>query len=125
MPLAIGYKRSLPETPVIAFTGDAGLEMVLGELATLRDCGEPVIVLVFVDESLALIELKQRGVGHANAGVDFASLDYAAIGRSLGGHGVTVRSRAELATALEAAFAAERFTVIGCKLERHAYDGRI
>jgi acetolactate synthase-1/2/3 large subunit len=37
LPLAIGAKLAAPERPVVAFTGDAGLEMVLGELATLRD----------------------------------------------------------------------------------------
>ena len=42
-----------PERAVVAFTGDAGLEMILGELATLRDLKLPVIVVVFVDASLA------------------------------------------------------------------------
>jgi len=37
LPLAIGAKIADPGRPVVAFSGDAGLEMVLGELATLRD----------------------------------------------------------------------------------------
>ena len=32
----------------------------MGELATLRDLKLPVVIVVFVDKSLALIELKQR-----------------------------------------------------------------
>jgi len=56
---------------VIAFMGDAGLEMVLGEIGTLRDMGLPLVVAVFVDRSLALIEMKQRRTGMQNAGVDF------------------------------------------------------
>jgi acetolactate synthase I/II/III large subunit len=35
LPLAIGYQLASSTTKVIAFMGDAGLEMVLGELATL------------------------------------------------------------------------------------------
>ena len=55
VPLAMGFQIASPESPVVAFTGDAGLEMVLGELATLRDLKLPLVIVVFVDESLALI----------------------------------------------------------------------
>ncbi len=55
MPLAMGHKIANPDTPVIAFTGDAGLEMILGEMATLRDMQLPVVTVVFVDESLSMI----------------------------------------------------------------------
>ena len=60
LPLAIGAKLSDPKRRVICFVGDASLEMVLGELATLRDQGQDILVVVFVDRSLALIEKKQR-----------------------------------------------------------------
>ena len=56
LPLATGAKLADPGRVVVAFMGDGGLEMVLGELITLRDLGLPVIVIVFVDASLALIE---------------------------------------------------------------------
>jgi acetolactate synthase-1/2/3 large subunit len=71
LPLAMGFKYARPDAPVIAFTGDAGLEMVLGELSTLRDLGLPVVIVVFVDESLALIELKQRAMGDTECGGRF------------------------------------------------------
>jgi len=124
LPLAIGAKLAAPETPVVAFTGDAGLEMVLGELATLRDLKLPVVVVVFVDASLALIEIKQRGAGLANAGVDFGETDFAAVAQALGGRGVDVTNRAELRQAVEAGLEAETFTVIAAHIDRGAYDGR-
>ena len=124
LPLATGAKLAAPERPVVAFTGDAGLEMVLGELATLRDLAIPVVVVVFVDASLALIELKQRGRGMANLGVDFGATDFVAVAEALGGRGVAVRDRAALAAALEAGFAAEGFTVVAAEIGRQAYDGR-
>ena len=58
--LATGAKLADPGRVVVAFMGDGGLEMVLGELITLRDLGLPVIVMVFVDASLALIEKTKR-----------------------------------------------------------------
>ena len=80
--------------------------------------------MVFVDASLALIELKQRQRQMSNAGVDFGSHDFAALGRAFGGLGHTVTSRAELEAALREALHAETFTVIAAMIGRGSYDGR-
>ncbi|MDH3916697.1 MAG: thiamine pyrophosphate-binding protein [Rhodospirillales bacterium] len=124
LPLGIGAKLAAPERPVVVFTGDAGLEMVLGELATLRDLKLPLVIVVFVDSSLALIELKQRDRGLPNRGVDFGATDFPAVARALGGKGVAVRDRAALAEALQAGLADERFTLIAAEIGPRAYDGR-
>ena len=93
--------------------GDAGLEMIMGELATLRDLALPVVIVVFIDASLALIELKQRKGGLRNMGVDFGATDFPAVAEALGGRGVAVRDRAALAEAVKAGLAEDgRFTVI-------------
>ncbi|HSF96103.1 MAG TPA: thiamine pyrophosphate-binding protein [Thermohalobaculum sp.] len=125
LPLAMGFKHARPASPVIAFTGDAGLEMVLGELSTLRDLGLPVVIVVFVDQSLALIELKQRAMGIQNAGVDFRRTDFAAVARAYGGHGVAVSGPGEAGPAVAEALAAERFTIVAVEIPRRAYDGLI
>ncbi len=125
LPLAIGAKLAEPKRAVVAFTGDAGLEMVLGELATLRDLKLPVIVIVFVDASLALIELKQRNGGRENLGVDFEETDFAALAQALGGRGVVFEVRERLANEIETALDAESFTVLACRIDRFAYDGRL
>jgi acetolactate synthase-1/2/3 large subunit len=125
VPLAIGAKLAEPRRPAVAFTGDGGLDMVMGELATARDLKVPVVVVVFADNSLALIEMKQRAMGLANAAVDFPSTDYAQVARALGGEGHLCRSRAELERALARALEADRFTVVSCEFPRSAYDGRI
>ena len=124
VPLAIGAKLAAPERPAVAVVGDAGLEMVLGELATARVLGLPIIVIVVVDDSLALIEMKQRAQGYANVGVDFDATDFEAVGTALGGVGVTVRTADEMTEQLALALARDRFTLIAAKVARHAYDGR-
>ncbi len=123
LPLAMGFKYARPDAPVIAFMGDAGLEMTLGELATLRDLELPLVVVVFVDRSLALIELKQRGMGVQNAGVDFQRTDFAALARVYGGNGVTVTAPGDAGPAVAEALAADRFTIIAVEIPRRAYDG--
>lgn len=125
VPLAIGAKLVEPNRTVVSFSGDAGFLMVAGEMSTAAENGHNTIFVVFVDESLALIELKQRQRQLPNAGVDFIGHDYAAIGRAFGGHGATVTNRAELRAALEDAMAAEKFTVIAAVIEPQSYDGRI
>ncbi len=125
LPLAIGTAVCAPERTVVSFSGDAGFLMVAGELATAAELGVRAIFIVFVDASLALIELKQRQRQMRNAAVDFARHDFAAMGRALGGQGHTVHSRAELVAALAAARDADGFTVIACEIERGSYDGRI
>ncbi|PKP74518.1 MAG: acetolactate synthase [Alphaproteobacteria bacterium HGW-Alphaproteobacteria-6] len=125
LPLAMGAQIADPARPVVAFSGDAGFLMVAGELSTAAELGLRTIFVVFVDASLALIEMKQRQRQMANAGVDFARHDFAAIGRAFGGNGVRVTDRAGLRAALQAALAAESFTVIAAEIDARSYDGRI
>ncbi|MGS4946139.1 thiamine pyrophosphate-binding protein [Meridianimarinicoccus sp. RP-17] len=124
VPLAIGAQVAEPERTVVSFSGDAGFLMVAGELATAADLGLRTIFVVFVDRSLALIEMKQRARQLPNAGVDFGRTDFAALGRAMGGAGHAVRSVAELETALAATPRADTFTVIAAEIDRGAYDGR-
>ncbi|GAA6158539.1 acetolactate synthase large subunit [Ruegeria sp. HU-ET01832] len=125
VPMAIGLKLAEPDRPVISFSGDAGFLMVAGELSTAAEMGGNPIFLVFVDASLALIELKQRQRQMGNTGVDFDRHDFAAMGRAFGGNGHTVRNREELRAALDAAVKADGFTVIAAEIDRGGYDGRI
>ncbi|UWR21639.1 thiamine pyrophosphate-binding protein [Sulfitobacter sp. S190] len=125
LPLAMGAALVSPDRTVVSFSGDAGFLMIAGELSTAAELGIKPIFIVFVDASLALIELKQRGRQLHNAGVDFGHHDFAALGRALGGAGHTVRSRADLEAALDTAQSADTFTVIACEIDRGAYDGRI
>ncbi len=123
LPLAIGYKIAAPGRPVVAFTGDAGLEMALGELATLRDLALPIAVVVFVDQSLGLIELKQRASGFTKLGVDFGGTDFVALAGALGGVGCAVTSASALKKELKEAFTRETFTLIACPIDVTDYEG--
>ena len=125
LPLAMGAKIAEPSRPVVSFAGDAGMLMVAGELSTAAELGLNMICVVFVDASLALIELKQRQRQLKNAAVDFGRHDFTSIGKAFGGNGHTVRSRAELAKALKSALASEHFTVIAAEIDRAGYDSRI
>ncbi|EPJ44924.1 MAG: acetolactate synthase AlsS [Osedax symbiont Rs2] len=126
LPLAIGYKKANPQVPVIAFSGDAGLEMVLGDLATLRDLKLAITLVVFVDDSLALIEMKQRAMGYENLGVDSAgSTDFVSIAQAFNLTAHWIYDDLQLRQALDTALHSQQATVLACRISRHSYDGKI
>ncbi|MEM7717576.1 MAG: thiamine pyrophosphate-binding protein [Pseudomonadota bacterium] len=123
VPLAMGMQMVEPARTVVSFSGDAGFLMVVGDLATAAERKLSTIFVVFVDASLALIELKQRGRHLKNTGVDFEGTDIARVGRAFGGLGFSVSSEAELRDALNEAKDADCFSVIAVQIDRKAYDG--
>jgi acetolactate synthase I/II/III large subunit len=126
LPLAMGHKIARPDVPVIAFMGDAGAEMVIGELATARDLKLPVIAIVLQDQALALIDLKQRSSGRKQVGVTFGATDFAAVAMAFGGHGEAVSSRDALEKAIMQALGRQdRFSLIAAKISDRAYEGRL
>ncbi len=123
VPLAMGQSIVEPDRTVVSFSGDAGFLMVAGELATAAENGLKTIFVVFVDASLALIELKQRQRQMDNRGVDFGHTNFAAIAKGFGGAGHRVTNETELRDAIQAATQSETFTVIAAEIERKSYDG--
>lgn len=124
LPLAMGHRLVEGSAPVVAFVGDAGLEMCLGELSTLRDLKIPVIICVMVDSSLSLIELKQRKSQLANVGVDFEETDFPSVAKAYGGHGVWIEDEQTLRKEAADALDRKTFTLLACRIERRAYDGK-
>jgi acetolactate synthase I/II/III large subunit len=123
LPLAIGAKVADPSRPVFAVMGDGGLEMGIGELATLRDLNLPITIVLFQDRSLALIALKQASAGLKSTGVTLGETDFAAVARGFGGFGVNVENCDDFRNELEAARERQGFTLIACKFDANAYDG--
>ncbi len=125
VPLALGRKIAEPSRPVAAFLGDAGLEMFLGELATIRDKKLGIPIIVFVDESLGLIEIKQRGSQMASLAVDFSGTDFPAVAQALGGYGAWCDTRQQVNDEVKAALGRDSFSLICARIGRKAYDGRL
>ncbi|OQP85124.1 decarboxylase [Rhizobium rhizosphaerae] len=123
LPLAIGARVADPARRVFAVMGDGGLEMGIGELATVRDLGLPLTIIVFQDRSLALIAMKQASARLAPAGVALGETDFATIARGFGGDGITVESMDAFRYALEASRHRPGFSLIACRFDASAYDG--
>lgn len=84
LPAGIAASLASPGRQVIAFTGDGGLLMCIGELATAARVGAKLCIVVFNDSTLSLIQIKQQGRGMARDGIDWPRQDFAAIARGFG-----------------------------------------
>jgi acetolactate synthase-1/2/3 large subunit len=121
LPAAIAAKLLFPQRPVLAMTGEAGLDMVIGEMALLDKHKLPITIVVFRDDTLSLIKLKQERMQLAETGVRTGSPDYALIAQAYGGTGVVVEDLASLKRAAHAALASARFTLIEARIDPAEY----
>ena len=123
LPLAIGAAVAGRHGRLHAVMGDGGLEMGIGELATLRDLGLPVTVVVFQDRSLALIAMKQASAALPAAGVALGETDFARVAEGFGGHGTTVETIDDFRNALQAARRRQGFSLVACRFDASLYEG--
>jgi acetolactate synthase-1/2/3 large subunit len=123
--LCLQQTRGLPQTPgapVLAFTGDGGLGMTLAEIETAVRLSLRVIVIVFNDAALSLIEIKQRPAGQGGAeAVRYRPVSFAAAAAAMGAAGAAVTSERELAAALADALARPGPTVIDASVDPACY----
>jgi pyruvate dehydrogenase (quinone) len=104
LPQAVGAQAAFPDRQVVAFSGDGGLAMLLGELLTLRQQGLPVKVVVLNNGSLGFVELEMKADGFVNFGTDLDNPNFADVANAVGVHGIRVERPAELDDALRDAF---------------------
>jgi acetolactate synthase-1/2/3 large subunit len=105
LPAAIAGAIARPDRQVACFVGDGGLGMTLAELETLARLDLPVVVIVFNDSALSLIEIKQAAEGHGGMGaVRYRTTDFARIAEAVGIPSRRVEDEQELRAALDAAF---------------------
>jgi acetolactate synthase-1/2/3 large subunit len=122
LPAAIGASLAEPDRPVVAFTGDGGLMMCPAELGTAVQAGcRNLVVVVFNDAAMSLIEVKQARRGLAQRGMDYAPADFAAVARGFGCEAWRVEEPAALEPAMRAAFACGRPALVDVVVDRHAY----
>jgi len=84
LPAAIGAALVDRSVPTIAFTGDGGLLMCLGELRTAAREVLPLRIIVFDDGALSLIKVKHIQRGYRTDPLSIGEIDWAAVGSGLG-----------------------------------------
>jgi pyruvate dehydrogenase (quinone) len=90
MPHALGAQDLDRDRQVIAFCGDGGLTMLLGDLLTAVAYDLPVKLIVFDNERLGMVKLEQEQGGLPEFGTHLTNPDLAAVARSIGLTGIRV-----------------------------------
>ena len=85
IPAALALQLLHPERKVVSLCGDGGFMMRLPELATAMQYRLPIVMVIFSDGRLSLIDVKQIKKGYAvPRGTDFTRPNYWDLGRSFG-----------------------------------------
>ena len=122
LPAAIAAALCAPQVPVVAFTGDGGLGMTLAEVETAVRLGLRVIVVVFNDAALSLIQIKQQPNGQGGEeAVRYRRTDFAAAAVAMGAVGAAVGTERDLAAALADALRRPGPTVIDASVDPACY----
>ena len=125
LPAAIAAALHDPKRGALAFTGDGGLLMGTGELATAVALGVKLVVVVFNDACLSLIDIKKGARDLPGGALGWPRVDFAATMRSLGGTGYTANTEAEYADALAQAIVAEGPVLIDVAVDPSGYPAQI
>ncbi|MFD7078844.1 thiamine pyrophosphate-dependent enzyme [Streptomyces sp. NPDC059918] len=96
MPQALGAQLWAPDRQVVAFCGDGGLSMLLGDLMTIKTYALPVKLVVFDNRRLGMVKLEQEQAGLPEFGTRLDNPDFAAVATALGLTGIRVTDPAEL-----------------------------
>lgn len=107
MPQAIGAALACPDKQVIAFCGDGGLSMSLGDLMTIVQYNLPVKIIVFNNRSLGMVKLEMEVAGIPDLETEMLNPDFTKVAEAMGMTGIAIIDPGEVKSGLEKAFLKE------------------
>ena len=105
MPHALGAQQLDRDRQVIAFCGDGGLTMLLGDLLTAVAFELPVKLVVFNNGRLGMVKLEQEQGGLPEFGTELRNPDLAAVATALGLTGIGISDPLDLEAGIARALA--------------------
>lgn len=112
MPAAIGLSAAMPEVQVVALCGDGGLSMSLGDLITVREEGLRPKIFVYNNSRLDFVAMEMKADGLLDSKTELGHTSYADIAAAIGLHSIRVERTADLAAAIDEAFAYDGAVVV-------------
>lgn len=114
VPAAVAAKCAFPDRPVLAYTGDAGLDMCLAEIPAAIQTGTPITIVVANNHTMAIERNRMLREGLVPEGVNRLAphSSYASFAELCGGKGYYVDDPAKVEAAIASAVKSEKLTVI-------------
>jgi len=125
LPAAIAAKLVHPDRDVVCLAGDGDFLMTAQELATARQAGAPVVVLVVDNGMYGTIRMHQeRRFPGRPSGTDLANPDFVALAQAFGAYAERVERTADLPDALDRALGAGTAALLHLPVDPEALTPR-
>lgn len=113
LPYSIAAKVAFPERQSIAFVGDGGFTMLMGEFATAVKYNLPILVVIIKNNVLGQIKWEQVVfLGNPQYVVELQPINFAMFAEACGGIGITVEKPDDLRPAFEKAIASGKPAIV-------------
>jgi pyruvate dehydrogenase (quinone) len=120
LPYAVGAQVAYPERQVVAFVGDGGFTMLMGEMATAVKYNLPIKVIVIKNNVLGQIKWEQMVfLGNPEYVCELQPIDFAAFARACGARGFLIERPDQCARVLEEALNTPGPAVIEAVVDPH------
>lgn len=104
LPYAIAAQIAFPDRQCIAFVGDGGFTMLMGEFATAVQYNLPIKIIIIKNNTLGMIRWEQMAfLGNPEYGVEFTPIDYVKFAEACGGIGYAIKEPSEIRSIMEQA----------------------
>lgn len=113
LPYTIAAQVAYPERQCIAFIGDGGFTMLMGDFVTAVKYELPIVVVVIKNNVLGQIKWEQVVfLGNPEYGVELQPINFAQFAEACGGVGISVDRPEDIAPALERALSLKKPCVV-------------
>ena len=113
LPYAIAAQIAFPDRQSIAFVGDGGFTMLMGEFATAVQYDLPIKVFVIKNDTLGMIRWEQMAfLGNPEFGVEFTPIDFAKFAEACGGIGYSIKEPNQVRSTVRNAMKESKPTLI-------------
>lgn len=120
LPYANAAALAYPNRQVIAFVGDGGLSMLMGELATTVKYGLDVKIVVIKNNSLGQIKWEQMVfLGNPEYGCELQPIDFTAVARGFGFASFTIEDPADCGNILRDALSTSGPVLVEAIVDPH------
>jgi pyruvate dehydrogenase (quinone)/pyruvate oxidase len=118
LPYAIAAQVAFPDRQCVAFVGDGGFTMLMGEFATAVQYRLPIKVFVIKNNTLGMIRWEQMAfLGNPEYGVEFSPISYSKFAEACGGKGYYIREPDEAKSLVHFAMKEKRPTLVEVEVD--------
>jgi pyruvate dehydrogenase (quinone) len=113
LPYALAAQIAYPERQCVAFVGDGGFTMLMGEFATAVQYNLPIKVIILKNNTLGMIRWEQMAfLGNPEFGVEFSPIDFAKFAEACGGKGYSIKEYSEVESTMKIAMKEPKPTIV-------------